>query len=118
MKYFFYAILLGSFVVALRNSNMTTTPRTNDNETKKASQCYVNNSNYNSFFAEPNSKKVENMFSEVKQQLNELKQEIKEIKGNKTGGPGGKGLSKKLQQIQHFVECDAIVSSRAWLRLN
>ena len=44
-------------------------------------------------FAEANyTKKIENMFSEVKQQLVELKEEIKQMKGNQTGRPCKKGL--------------------------
>ncbi len=61
--------------------------------TPKFSQCNVNNNhNYNSFFAGPNCKKIENMFSEVKQQLAEIKQEISEMKENQTSGTGEKGL--------------------------
>ncbi|KAL9986478.1 hypothetical protein ACROYT_G000633 [Oculina patagonica] len=104
MKYFFHAILLGYFVAALANSNLTTKPAKNDNETKKASQCNVNNNNYNSFFAGPNSKKIENMFSEVKQELAELKQEIREIKENRTGGPGAKVDNSTTKSSQ----CNAI----------
>ncbi|KAL9989445.1 hypothetical protein ACROYT_G003994 [Oculina patagonica] len=81
MKYFFRAILLGYFVAALANSNLTTKPPTED------SQCTVKN---NYFFAGSNSKKIENMFSEIKQELAEIKQEIREMKENQTGGPGGK----------------------------
>ncbi|KAL9989434.1 hypothetical protein ACROYT_G004000 [Oculina patagonica] len=87
MKYFFQAVLLGYFVAAFANSNLTSKPAKTNNDTKKTSQCYVNNNN---FYAGPNSKKIENMFSEVKQELAELKEEIREMKGNKTGGPGEK----------------------------
>ena len=80
MKYFFQAVLLGYFVAALANNN----------DTKKTSQCNVNN--YNSFYAGPHCKKIESMFSEVKQQLAELKEEIRGMKGNHSGGPGEKGL--------------------------
>ncbi|KAL9988960.1 hypothetical protein ACROYT_G003458 [Oculina patagonica] len=89
MKYFFQAILLGLIAAALANSNLTTKPAKNITDTKKASQCNVNN-NYNSFYAGPNCKKIESMFSEVKQQLGELKQEIRGTKGNQTGSPGEK----------------------------
>ncbi|KAL9989408.1 hypothetical protein ACROYT_G003955 [Oculina patagonica] len=66
--------------------------------TPKFSQCNVNNNhNYNSFFAGPNCKKIENMISEVKQQLAELKQEIGKCKENQTGGPGEKELCRSLQ---------------------
>ncbi len=112
MKYFFNAILLGYFVAALANSNLTTKPAKNDNETKRASQCNVNNNNYNSFFAGPNSKKIENMFSEVKQQLAELKTEIRGMKENQTGGPGAKGLwetfknSSKYSTRHSIIECE------------
>ncbi|KAL9989443.1 hypothetical protein ACROYT_G003992 [Oculina patagonica] len=81
MKYFFQALLLGYFVAALANSNLTTKPPT------EASQCTVNN---NYIFAGSNSKKIEKMFSEIKQELAEIKQEIREMKENQTGGPGEK----------------------------
>ncbi|KAL9989444.1 hypothetical protein ACROYT_G003993 [Oculina patagonica] len=81
MKYFFQALLLGCFVAALAYSNLTTKPPT------EASQCTVNN---NYIFAGSNSKKIEKMFSEIKQALAEIKQEIMEMKGNQTGDPGGK----------------------------
>ena len=90
MKYFFQAVLLGYFVAVLANSNLTSKPAKTNNDTKKASQCNVNN--YNSFYAGPNSRKIENMISEVKQQLAELKEEIREMKGNQTSGAGEKGL--------------------------
>ncbi len=83
MKYFFQAILLGYFAAALANSNLPSKPPTGD------SQCTVKN---NYFIAGSNSKKIENMISEIKQELAEIKQEIRGMKGNKTGGPGEKGL--------------------------
>ncbi len=90
MKYFFQAILFGFFVASLANSKLTSKPAKTNNDTKKTSQCNVNN--YNSFYTGPNSKKIENRIFEVKQQLVELKEEIRELKGNKTGGQDGKGL--------------------------
>ena len=91
MKYFFQAILLCCFVAALANSNLSTkSPAKSNNDTKQTSQCTVNN--YNIFHAGPNSKKIENMISEVKQQLAELKQEVTKMKGNQTGGQAEKGL--------------------------
>ncbi|KAL9989432.1 hypothetical protein ACROYT_G003981 [Oculina patagonica] len=81
MKYLYQAVLLGYFVAALANSNLPTKPPTDD------SQCTVKN---NYFIAGSNSKKIENMFSEIKQELAEIKQEIREMKGNQTDGPGGK----------------------------
>ena len=90
MKYFFQAVLLGYFVAALATSNLTSKPAKPNNDTKRTSQYNVNN--YNSFYAGPHCKKIENMFSEVKQQLAELKEEIREMKENQTGGQGGKGL--------------------------
>ncbi|KAL9958830.1 hypothetical protein ACROYT_G035898 [Oculina patagonica] len=87
MKYFFQALLLSYFVATHANLLLSTTKKP---VTTKAPQCNVNNNNYNSFFAGPNCKKIENMFSEVKQQLAELTQEIREMKTNETGGPGGK----------------------------
>ena len=91
MKYFFQAILLCCFVAALRaSSNLSTKSAKNNNDTRQTSQCTVNN--YNTFSAGPNSKKIENMISEVKQQLAELKQEITKMKENQTGGQAEKGL--------------------------
>ena len=81
MKYLFQAILLSYFAAALANSNLST---------KQAK-------NADTFYAGPNCKKIEDMFSEVKQQLAELKDEIREMKENQTwcpgtGCPGGKGM--------------------------
>ena len=90
MKYFVQAILLCYFVTALTNSNVSTKSAKSNNDTKQTSQCTVNN--YNTFHAGPNSKKIENMISEVQQQLTELKQEITKMKENQTGGQVGKGL--------------------------
>ena len=84
-------ILLSYFVAALANSNLSTKQAKNaDNGTTKSSHCNV--CNYNSFYAGLNSKKIENMFSEVKQQLAELKDEIREMKENQTEGQSGKDL--------------------------
>ncbi|KAL9989424.1 hypothetical protein ACROYT_G003972 [Oculina patagonica] len=88
MKYFFRAVLLSYFVATHANLLLSTTRKPT---TPKFSQCNVNNNhNYNSFFAGPNCKKIENMISEVKQQLAELKQEIGKCKENQTYGPGKK----------------------------
>ena len=73
----FEAILFAVFVAALANST-------------DKSKCNVNN-NYNSFYAGPNCKKIE-------QQLAEIQQEIRALKRNETGGSGGKGL-------YFFVHC-------------
>ena len=88
MRYFFRTLLLSYFVGTHANTIITTTKPV----TTRPSGCNVNNNNFNSFFAGPNCKKIESMFSEVKQQLAELKEEIKEMKGNQTGGADGKGL--------------------------
>ena len=71
MMNLFKAILFAVFVTALAN-------------TTDKSKCNVNN-NYNSFYAGPNCKKIE-------QQLAEIKQEIRALKKYETGGSGGKGL--------------------------
>ena len=71
MMNLFEAILFAAFITALAN------------KTDK-SKCNVNN-NYNSFYAGPNCKKIE-------QQLAEIKQEIRALKRNETGGSDGKGL--------------------------
>ena len=70
MNYFLHAILLAYFVAALANSSVkpTITPGTNK------AHCNVNN-NYNSFYAGPNCKKIE-------QQLEEIRNEIKALKRN------------------------------------
>ena len=76
MKYFFGAVLFAYFIATLANSTVK--------PTKKA-HCNVNN-NYNSFYAGPNCKKIE-------QQLEEIQQEIRALGENKTTGSGnGKGL--------------------------
>ena len=76
MKYFFGTILLTCLISALANSTVKPT---------KETHCNVNN-NYNSFYAGPNCKKIE-------QQLEEIRQEIRTLKENKTTGSGnGKGL--------------------------
>ncbi|XP_078349175.1 ryncolin-1-like [Oculina patagonica] len=91
MKYFFQALLLGYFVAAVADCrNVPTKP------VAKASLCNVNT--YNSFFAGPNCKKIENILSEVKQQLAEIKQVIGEMKENQTGGPGEK-VNKNCAEV-------------------
>lgn len=82
MKYLLKFILFAYFIVAFVNSSVSPT---RGNEAKKASQCNVNNCN--SFYAGANCK-------EIKQQLAEILEEIRALKGNKTGGPVGKGLKK------------------------
>ena len=98
MKLFFQALLLEFFVAAFAGSNQTTTPAKTDDGTMKGSHCNVNN-NYNTFQAGANCKKIESMFSDVKQQLAELKEEIEEIKGNQTGNPAEKGLEQNLFRV-------------------
>ena len=82
MKYLFQSVLLLScFLTALAKPNL------NDN-VKQHPQCNVNNN----FYAGSNSKKIENMLSEVQQQLAKLEQEIRNIKEKQTGtGQDGKG---------------------------
>ena len=77
MKYFFGIIPLACLIsAALANSTVKPT---------KATRCNVNN-NYNSFYAGPNCKKIE-------QQLEEIRQEIRALRENNTTGSGnGKGL--------------------------
>ena len=75
MKYLFQSVLLLScFLTALAKPNL------NDN-VKQHPQCNVNNN----FYACSNSKKIENMFSEVQQQLAKLEQEIRNLRGNQNG---------------------------------
>ena len=76
MKYFVGAILFAYFIATLANSTVKPT---------KEAHCNVNN-NYNSFYAGPNCKKIE-------QQLEEIRKEIRALRENKTTGSGnGKGL--------------------------
>ena len=76
MKYFFGAVLFAYFITTLANSTVKPT---------KEAHCSVNN-NYNSFYAGPNCKKIE-------QQLEEIRQEIRALRENKTtGSVNGKGL--------------------------
>ena len=76
MKYFFGAILLAGLVATLANP-------TKSNINDRKAHCNVNNY----FYAGPNTKKIE-------QQLAEVREEIIALKGNKTGGPNGKGSYK------------------------
>ena len=77
MKYFFGIIPLACLIIStLVNSTVKPT---------KATRCNVNN-NYNSFYAGPNCKKIE-------QQLEEIRGEIRALGENKTtGSSNGKGL--------------------------
>ena len=94
MKLFFQALLLSFFVSTQVNSILTTTKPVT---TPQPSKCNINNNNYNSFFAGPNCKKIETMFSEMKQHLTELKKGVKDIKEILNGNsPGGKGLCRWL----------------------
>ena len=77
MKYFFGAILLAGLVATLANSSVKPTKSNIDD---RKTHCNVNNY----FYAGPNTKKIE-------QQLAEIREEIRALKGNKTGGPNGKG---------------------------
>ena len=98
MRLFFQALLLGFFVAAFADSNQTTKPAKTDDGTMKGSHYNVNNY-YNTFQAGANCKKIESMFSEVKQQLADIKEEIKKIKGNQTGNPAEKGLKQNLFRV-------------------
>ena len=79
-----------------------TKPAKTDDSTTKGSHCNVNN-NYNTYQAGANCKKIESMFSDVKQQLAELKEEIKEIKGNQTGNPAEKGVKQKFFRVEQKI---------------
>ena len=76
----FKGILFAVFVTAFANSSV----KSNKSTSTDKSKCNVNN-NYNSFYAGPNCKKIE-------QQLAEIKQEIRALKRKETGGSNGKGL--------------------------
>ena len=82
MKYLCEVLFFCFFVTVLSNSTKVSskTART-DNDTKHHPHCGVNN---NYFYAGPNSKKIENMFSDIQQQLTKLEQEIRNIKKNQT----------------------------------
>ena len=76
MRYFVGATLFAYFITTLANSTIKPT---------KEAHCNVNN-NYNSFYAGPNCKKIE-------QQLGEIRQEIRALRENNTNGSdNGKGL--------------------------
>ena len=62
MKYFVGAILFAYFIATLANSTVKPT---------KEAHCNVNN-NYNSFYAGPNCKKIE-------QQLGKIRQEMRKV---------------------------------------
>jgi len=79
MKYFLHAILFAYFVAAFANSSVkpTTTPGTN--------KAHFNvNNNYNSFYAGPNGKKIE---QELAKMRNDILEEIRMLmKRNETAG--------------------------------
>ena len=83
MKSLFAAILFAYSVSALANSSVKPT-KSNENKT----HCNVNN-NYNSFYAGPNCKKIEQQLAEIKK---EILEEIRALKRNETGGSAGKGF--------------------------
>ena len=95
MKYLREVLLFSFFVTALSNSTkLSSKPARTDNDTKHHPHCGVNN---NYFYAGPNSKKIENMFSDIQQQLTKLEQEIRNIKKNQTcEKQDGKGWWEKL----------------------
>ena len=82
MKYLCEVLLFCFFATVLSNSTkLSSKPARTDNDTKDHPHCGVNN---NYFYAGPNSKKIENMFSDIQQQLTKLEQEIRNIKKNQT----------------------------------
>ena len=82
MKYLCEVLLFSFFVTALSNSTKVSSKTARaDSDTKHHPHCGVNN---NYFCAGPNSKKIENMFSDIQQQLTKLEQEIRNIKKNQT----------------------------------
>ena len=75
MKHFFGAILFTHLIATHANSTV-----------KPTKEAHFNVNNYNSFYAGPNCKKIE-------QQLEEIRQEIRALKENKTTeSVNGKGL--------------------------
>ena len=82
MKFFFRVILFASdFVAAFANPSVKPGARTNK------AHCNVNN-NYNSFYAGPNCKKIEQQLAEMR---SEILEEIRTLKRNETGGSDVKG---------------------------
>lgn len=79
MKYFFQIILSGCIGAALANSNLPMKPENIGSSLKDDSTQYNFNNNY--FIAGSNSKKIEKMFSELKQHLVKLREEMKSLKG-------------------------------------
>ncbi|XP_073247985.1 fibrinogen C domain-containing protein 1-like [Porites lutea] len=82
MKYFFGAVLFAYLIATLANSTVKPT---------KEAHCNVNN-NYNSFYAGPNCKKIE-------QQLEEIRQEIRALRENKTTGSGNGKVYKNCAEV-------------------
>jgi len=82
MKYFFQVILFTYFVAALANSSVKPTTGSGVNK----AHCNVNT--YNSFYAGPNDKKIEQQLAEMKK---EILKEIRTLKRNETDGSDGKG---------------------------
>jgi len=81
MKYFFRAILFAYFVAAFANSSVKPTTGAGANK----AHCNVNT--YNSFYAGPNCKKIEQQLAEMR---NEILEEIRTLKRNETDGSDGK----------------------------
>ena len=76
-------------MTVLSNSTKVSSKTTRtDNDTKHHPHCGVNN---NYFYAGPNSKKIENMFSNIQQQLTKLEQEIRNMKNQTCEKQDGKG---------------------------
>ena len=126
MKYLFEAILLAYFAATFADSSVKPTKTT---QAKKA-LCNVNN--YNSFYAGPNCKTIEQhlakinegiealkrnktsdtgengLSSEVRQRLIEIKQEIGTLRENLTGGADKNGLlyevKQQLSQIKQEIK--------------
>nr|XP_058944598.1 microfibril-associated glycoprotein 4-like [Pocillopora verrucosa] len=97
MKYLCEVLLFCFFVTVLSNSTKVSskTART-DNDTKHHPHCGVNN---NYFYAGPNSKKIENMFSNIQQQLTKLEQEIRNMKNQTCEKQDGKAVYKNCAEV-------------------
>ena len=94
MKYFLHATLFAYFVAAFANSSVkpTTSPGTNK------AYCNVNN-NYNSFYAGPNCKKIEQQLAKMR---SEILEEVRTLKRNERRRVWWKRYAALSQHKFHF----------------
>ncbi|XP_027057109.1 microfibril-associated glycoprotein 4-like [Pocillopora damicornis] len=97
MKYLCEVLLFCFFLTALSNATkLSSKPARTDNDTKHRPHCSINN---NYFYAGQNSRKIENMFSDIQQQLTKLEQEIRNMKNQTCEKQDGKAVYKNCAEV-------------------